>query len=177
MVAINLLPWREKARIYRAVTIRKMLVASVGFALLVVFMLHLAASRLETNKRNQLIQLESALARYPAMQDNIKHKKSMAAVQERETNDPRQQIARQLLMELGRQTGTSVCFSEIVRANQNITFSGYARTASDLTQFLKNWHAAYLFSEIKIEQLEYDSAFHSIRFRFQAKQENLLKDE
>ena len=64
-----------------------------------------------------------------------------------------QQMVQRLFIELARQQGPNVCFTEIKDEKNNIVFLGQAYSAADLTEFLRHWRVADLFSEIKIDQL------------------------
>lgn len=64
--------------------------------------------------------------------------------------------------------GYDLCFTEITRSQEETYFSGKAKNALVLTEFLQNWPAAAFFSEIFVEQLT--KTDQNMQFRLKAKE-------
>ena len=164
MVTINLLPWRDYTRIYSRAQFKKMLVIS----LIIVSML-LMSTKFFLAKQEQELQL-----RITQLQQEIK-KYTIQPIKKRAEPDAflnikSQRLVKNLLAELISTHKTQVRFASIERRNNSVSFSGKARSAADLTEFLSQWKAAGLFAQINIQSIE-QKENSWIDFSFQAIQD------
>lgn len=173
MVSINLLPWRAYARRYQQQVLRKLLLSVFLLTLLLIVCLHWI-----TAERTQALQLRVTTLEQ-ASQPLLLAQKQWKASSDSGNEAVMKALlnyryaTKKLFAELGRIKADTLCFTQIVRARGRISFAGQAHSAAELTAFLTGWRAAYLFSEIRVEQLEQQEN-HLIRFRFQAMENTLF---
>ena len=169
MVTINLLPWPEYIRVYQAARIKKLLLGAAVAAFSMVLCMHFYMSRQLHAKQNEIAKLEEEIDKFSNVEPFFSPKNAdLNAGKDRESREINHKKTQKLFTELGKMIIGKVCFTEIVREKNTIIFSGRAETAADFTLFLTHWKAASLFSEIKIEQLQYQPAHQQMHFRFQA---------
>lgn len=167
MVTINLFPWRTALHAMYARRFKKMILFVILLVLLISGLIHSWLNNEITYYQNKLAQLTQQIQ--TAKQRQMKTIK---------INDPiitllvkrlmkHRYMAQQVWRELVNSPTHSVCFTDISRQQESWSFSGNARSANDLLLFLKEWHAAYLFPEIKIEQI-IEKENQLIRFRYSA---------
>lgn len=162
MVMINLLPWRTLLHEYQVRQTKQILASAFGMTLALVVVLHLALSIAldKTNEQVQILRQEvRRLAQWQRLSSPGKSTKQVVY------ND--RQLAWRFLAALSQHQNDSVCFTEVSRLENKILLTGSARSAFELTDYLRHWHAAHLFSEIKIEQLEWQPN-NTFRFRLAA---------
>jgi Tfp pilus assembly protein PilN len=173
MVIINLLPWRKQRERYERESLRKSLWMSGLLSCVLVALLQWMAGRHLEGLRAHVRELEGGIQTFSTvqrfMQDNP-HDASPDSV--RKNMLAYQAATKGLFMELGKEYGNSVCFTDITREKNTITFVGNVSSAEDLTDFLKRWNVAQLFSEIKIGYLQQQEN-RPMRFSFQALEENV----
>lgn len=167
MVEINLLPWREYTRLYQAKQMKKILFLTLTLCVIPVTGMVLVLTWHEKQLHARITELKKETGRYavqkplPAKQDRLDEAKTSKKYLDR------QAATQKFFGELASISAANLCFTSVTRVMNKITFSGNARSAVDLTDFLTHWQAASFFSEIKIEQIEQQGhAF--MRFRFQA---------
>lgn len=170
MVMINLLPWREGARLYHNKVIKKMLLAAIFLALSMLSGVHWVLSCKEKQIDDHVMRLRSELKRY-----ELQKKAEVRPTFIKELRHV-QSLTNKVFLELGKVQSTGVCFTKISRLKNTIAFSGQASSAAELTDYLSNWNAAYLFSEIKIVQLEQQEN-QPIKFLFHAVNEGFVKED
>lgn len=158
MVEINLLPWRENKRRYQIHKIKIMLGLSVLFMALVLGSLHFFLS---VKERELTLHIN-------ALQGKIKHFERASLHKPVIHAATRSSFSlAQLLAELNRTKDHAVCLTHFLYTNKVATFMGKTRSAADLTEYLKQWPAAHLFSQINLNQFEQkETAF--MRFQFEA---------
>lgn len=169
MVEINLLPWRKHRRIYEDKIEKKVILLSIVITFLILSGAHFFVWGQVSDMQTHIEQLEEEAHKFSHeqkfMQDIDHHSipvdlvKNIFAYRSETKN---------LFTELGKAHEYSVCFNEIGREKNRITFSGNTRSASDLTEFLKNWSAGSLFTEIKIEHLQQRPGHGLMEFRLEA---------
>jgi len=165
MVEINLLPWRDYVLVYQRKQLKKILLTAVLSAVFLVAAMHLLCSRQLHGLQIRKTQLDQDLSQYAAQQQlraSMRLLHTEEAGQSRSRDDT---AAGKLFVELGKSRLSGVCFTEIVRDRNSILFAGQTRSAADLTDFLVNWNAAALFSELQIDQLQLQKS-HLMQFRF-----------
>lgn len=167
MVAFNLLPWREMRFVYQQKSRNTIFALSVVLALSMIVGLHcwftnemhlmhkhVLALREEvlrlTNKQQKQVKQSAAELLSPQLQQLVVNHRSALTV----------------LNELSRRLDASVCFTDMVREKEKVVFVGVAHSAAEFTEFLRYWRGAYLFSEIKIEQLQQSLTNSLMQFRF-----------
>lgn len=147
MVEINLLPWRDYTQAHQKKIMKKILLATLLVTLIFLVSLHQVLS-----------SRENALeARMHILQQQMQELQAQSIKQQQKTPQalPKRLFAiTPLLDELIKMNADDVCFTDIIHHNKNTTFIGKTQTAAALTDYLKKWRAAFLFSHVKINQLE-----------------------
>lgn len=176
MVEINLAPWREQKKRYEMNVLKIMLAVAFVVPALLSFMIYWQAAskvnalnRRVTEKQDEMLALAGAEQAYVAMK-----KRNEIVGQLSHTLFRYQLSTKSLFAELIKKPIKNLCFTEMSREKNIITFSGFARSAADLTDFLQQWDARDLFSEIKIENLHRVKSDPYMRFRFQVSEKNIL---
>ncbi|TAK76171.1 MAG: hypothetical protein EPO11_04605 [Gammaproteobacteria bacterium] len=155
MVTINLLPWRDHLRRYQEKSVKRIILIAISVSLSLLFAVHWTLKEMIHREQLKVLALQALQPSLPAEDSSGKFDRARFATQN-------------LFAELAKGYDDDVCFTGITREKNSITFSGSARTAAELTDFLKNWHATYLFAEIKIDQLQYQPDNGWVQFRFRA---------
>lgn len=167
MITINLVNWRDAIRIKQKRVLKNIIILALSFSLILSMVTHFIFARLvnhlsarvhelkyEVKRQNQLRRVSSG-GRYSPSQDEI-----------RKWYEYRE-ATKTLFSELRQNNAKNVAFTAINRNKNKIVFVGEANSAADLTEFLKAWPVAHLFSEIRIEELsQYNN--HLVKFRFSA---------
>lgn len=165
MVTINLLPWREKARLYQHKKNKKIVAGVLGAMLFGTVILHVLAARYVNFLQQQNAAIEQELEQVTHLAEE-----KMRGVQGENTQQHwlyYRDATRNLMRELGEKFATDVCFTEISRSKNRLFFSGHASSAANFTDFLAHWSAATLFSTIKIAYIK-QVENRSVTFSFQA---------
>jgi Tfp pilus assembly protein PilN len=166
VVDINLLPWRASLRLYQGRQIKRtflifVFVATTLFLGLRAFMLHK-----ERQVQVSITKWEAKLASYERRKARPSHTNTLSTSALLALRQ--HQVATQKLFAAMTQLkDTEMCFINMTRTNNKVSFSGYTRSTQGLTTLLTSWPAAPLFSEVKLEQLESQQQ-PFLRFRFQA---------
>lgn len=172
MVEINLLPWRQQARLYQRKMTKIFIFVSVVLPMLILTGIHFILAQWVVDAGFRVSHLAAEItAIKQAMlpqQDDLFTATIRKMFADRDTSV-------QLFTELDSVKMNEVCFTEITRKNQVVTFSGYARSINELTEFLKNWPIASLFSQIRLMDLHYQSGDRRTDFRFYG--EEMVKHE
>lgn len=163
---MNLLPWREREKIYQKKMVNKLFLSSVTATICCFVMLHWMLEKHHDRLMSQVQHVQHELNTY--LMHSSDDEKMTALSTRFESLIHHQKTMKNLLLALGESMNTPVCFTDIARYENRISFSGKARSLEDLTAYLLSWKAAYLFSEIKINQLKQDNQF--VQFRFQAEE-------
>jgi Tfp pilus assembly protein PilN len=176
MVTINLLPWREYERVYQLKEVKKCLAIVILLVMMVIILMHVIFSKREAEMRVSVAAKKEKLTHYYQSTDlnRVSHASS-ASVNSIMQLQNHHAFIRQLFVELGKSNVSEVCFTEIEHTNHSISFIGKARSATNLTEFLRHWTAASLFTEIRINTIEQQED-GLVRFGFQAVEKNNKKD-
>lgn len=155
MVEINLLPWRIYKQTYQNKIIKRMLLLTFFCSVLGLGIVHYLLSARETARMTRINMLQN--------------EQRLMLVQKLPAPPlltPQRELTT-LFNELSKMNANEVCFTRIMRNNNTTIFIGKAHSAADLTDYLKNWRAAILFSQIKIIRLEQKNPT-VMNFRFEA---------
>jgi hypothetical protein len=162
MVEINLLPWRDYTRDYENKVMKKTLLTTLLLTALILVGIH-----------HILSKREAALQAHLDMLQKQPQQLQWQSVKPVKTSRPLHELHPEITIlfeELKKMRANEVCFTDIIRNNNMTLFMGKAYSAADLTNYLKNWRAAYLFSQININQLEQKNGAIT-QFRFEAMKE------
>jgi len=152
MVQINLLPWRERAREIKKKNFFTTLAACIGFALFIIFLLHLYYQDIISfqDKRNSYLQ--SQIAQKQAEIDNLRKDRDQQAVIEAKLQDimalrEKSYRAVNLLNVLLRIVPESITLNKLVLDGNAVTLEGRAQTELAITAFLKSISDEPLFNQ------------------------------
>jgi hypothetical protein len=143
MVEINLLPWRNYLRSYQKKMIKKIMMITLIMALIGIAIFHQILS----------IQEKILEARIDDLQNKLADRNSLPKPEKVSLPKPPYELIL-LLRELKNMPHSSLCFTSITRHHNITAFKGKAHSIINFTDYLKNWTAAFLFSYIKIQQLD-----------------------
>lgn len=158
MVNVNLLPWRDYEFEYQKQSLYRISLLAIGFAAFIIFSIHTIISRQELAAQNRVALANQKLNDY--------HKKDQITVKPLLLTQNR--FSEKIFVESKQMNQAKVCFSEIEKTNKTYSFTGKAHSLIGLTEFLRQWDAAYLFSEIQIKVIEQQKN-GLVKFGFQAR--------
>lgn len=163
MVTINLLPWRDYARIYERKYLRKMILINLIILSVLFISARLFITNQEIDLQSRIMYLQKEIKKYdvPLIKKQVSFSPSIYI---------KPHTIKKLLAGLVSINGIQVCFANVERVGDKISFVGKAHSAADLTEFLSQWKAASLFSQIKIQSIEQQEN-DGIGFGFQAIQD------
>lgn len=162
MVGINLYPWREERARYEAKKIKQIWVGSVAVCSVMLIGIHVVLSLKLQPLVEQEGSLKESLQRY-----EIEQKQVDAVIMQ--APDSKDSIDLHALLNLTSQVGEhGICLNSIERSKASILFVGEAPSEMALTQFLKQWKTAELFSEIRIERFHRNEVYSPIQFELRA---------
>lgn len=170
MVSINLLPWREQKRIYQIKVMKKMLMFTVLMVLCIFSVTHFMLSQHENKVRDQIAVIAAKIKR-----NQLQQEKSIKQVQPTLNKMDQAALISKIFYEISNKQPEKVCFTNIERQNNIFSFTGKARSMTELTDFFRHWNAAYLFAEIKIKLIEKQEDGW-LRFGFQASENKEQKE-
>lgn len=158
MVNLNLFSWRNFLQIYQQRVVIKSLLTSILMTSLIIIFLHFFIIE-RVNKMNSHIQI---------LQEEINLKTSKLS--QPEEDEIKKMLAygiytQQFFTLLSIHT-PDFCFTEVVRNKNRMTFIGQARSSLQLSDFLRNFRAAHLFTEIKVDAI--DQIDNNVHFQFHA---------
>lgn len=153
MVNINLLPWREYEQEYQKWVLYKIFFLIVALIAIIIFSAHIIISQWEVAAKNRVALVNQKLNQFIAKPAQLSHPS----------------IRNKSLVENKRMSQDVVCFTGIERVDKTFSFTGEARSLTDLTEFFRQWHAAYFFAEIQIKLIEQQKN-GLVKFGFQAKE-------
>lgn len=159
MVAINLLPWRARERVYQLKLLKIISSIVFGIILCINVIFYLSTEYQIDHINEQVAALRQQIEMHSSKQPRIQHEYLHAQALDL--------IIKRLLVSLGHSFDQSVCFTSITRAHNRISFVGRTRSATDLTSFLHAWQAANLFSDMQLKRLARDRQ-PQLFFHFQA---------
>lgn len=168
MVTINFIPWRTLLYQYQKKSLHLLMACSGLCAFLAVLLAHIVVQ----NKQAQL-QFEVDKQEHILLVRQQKQKINSALNNAMPLNQLRSAIAQyrvdmlNFFERLGQLQDYQICFSEIFFKDNLVTLSGNVSTAAEFTEFVKQWQAVDLFTELYIENLQHDDA-QFMRFRMRA---------
>ncbi|HLB42827.1 MAG TPA: PilN domain-containing protein [Gammaproteobacteria bacterium] len=171
MVVINLLPWREYNRRYENKITNIILLASITLTILIVMVIHVYLSQELKKLENAVDALRQQIKKHHDLDRVVYQQKESALAFKKLTNHFENYYngTRNLFNELEQYYPQKLCFTEIHRHQNTVRFFGYVYSMTDLADFLMRWHAIYLFTEIKIEQIDRNKE-DRIQFYFKGKE-------
>ena len=168
MVSINLLPWRKYTYIYQQKIIKKTIIIFIILTIFILIAAHVLLLKQRRELEVDIHHLEYEKNRFVSLQTLVGMRTRALnpenAMKEKVSN---RSMAKQLLAALRKPYEGSVCFNDISRHKNVISFSGHAKSSTDLTDYLKSGSLASLFSEIKMVKLEWQGVHH-MTFLFEA---------
>lgn len=180
MVAINLLPWREYTKSYQLKQIKIIFLSAVVLTSMMIIAGLVVVLKWQDISNIRIAMLTKEFNHYQESRlTRTKVQGPALTVLASQSISQDFSIGR-LFTALGTKPHAEVCFTEIIRDNNTILFTGKTRSAADLTEYLRYWSAAYLFTEIRIKRLDQQQDGLT-RFSFQAQEyhlsKNFLRDE
>jgi Tfp pilus assembly protein PilN len=164
MVTINLLPWRDYQRAFEERRLQGILLLTLLLSLGGGWVWNSYVQRAQVATQRQIELLKQKLHEQVGPQ-RLQRALSASAMQWQQKGE----AAKKLFTWLNSQTLQPICFTEIRRDQNIITFLGRARAASDLTDFFNEWDAAGLFAEIKIDHIR-QQPNNILTFRFHGRE-------
>lgn len=153
MVVINLLPWREQERAYHKRRLLYCLVLVFGVSSLIVSIIYSDIERKKHFASQHIEKLKVQIAQW-AVKKTFVHLSTPLFSRDRAWHLVHYHAdGLRIFAELGAKPAQHVCWTMVKRKGNKVIFSGRTDSAFDLTELLKNWNAAYLFSQIKLENL------------------------
>lgn len=144
MVDINLLPWREKTARYQRKITQAILIMPALAALCLYLLIHHVFNNRIADLQISIVHLKQQIAEAELYARTLK------------TSDEKpiffDESAKRILLALS-QKPLDICFTDIKKLQNGVSFHGEAYPASAFAQFLLHEKMASLFSDIKIEQL------------------------
>lgn len=176
MVEINLLPWKDKRKQYQEKRIKQFIGGSMLVSLLLICFLHWVMTIQIKRLNDKKTTLEEAILPLADIKNKWEedNRKNELIFQWKQTLFQYQSITEKMMMELVRPPMKHLCFNRISREKSQMTFTGFAHSVADLTEFLSHWSGNNYFSEIKITKLHLQPAYHFISFRLEAQEKEIL---
>lgn len=159
MVSFNLYPaWRVAEQAYRNKIVKRVFSLAVILPLLLLLSLHFYLQQTQSQLSEQV---NSWMEREEADQ----------AVSSRSLPLGVNQLVllQKLLLALSQSPDGQVCLLAMHDTPEAISFSGTARTVTDLNNYLRKWQAATLFSHVEIKQIQ-EQSDGRVHFSFQGVQ-------
>lgn len=159
MIEINFLPWREKRDQYQKKKMRFLLFYSGVLSMLVWMSAHYFFAE-------KIAALTSGIAKLNRQMDSLSEKKITEPNQALIDKLISSQLeSEKLIAALANTENPAVCFTEISRDENRVSFIGNARSIVDLTEFIKHWRGAELFSHLRFLDFK-KQANQSMHFHF-----------
>lgn len=144
MVEFNLLSWRKLQQKYQITMLRYILLFSVLFPILLIFVAHVIFTTWEHSIKNRVIKIQQAKQTAHEEPSSAKTELSARILQF-------QRASVELLSIFGNGFGPVICLDEVNYNGQYMRFSGRARSATDLRTFFQEWRAATFFHKFKLK--------------------------
>ena|SRR3990167_2937243 len=154
MVNINLLPWRAQQKQYEARMLKNFLLCSCCVSLSLLLLSHLILGYQIDNARRDQAKIQQGLDSFGQVSSSEEGDKTALSTEDVNMMLIHEHMLKKLFMMLSTYPAESICFNNIRHHNHTITFTGYARSAILLTDFLKQWTVASLFSEIQMDHIK-----------------------
>ncbi|MBV9575788.1 MAG: hypothetical protein JO149_04115 [Gammaproteobacteria bacterium] len=163
-MVMNLLPWREREKTYQTKVIKQFFLLTGTTIFFFLWLMHWIIAKNHERLLNEVAQLQEELTYYsPSHPEKTAVMTTLSSALIHH-----QKVSKDFLLALGKKAANPICFTEISHHENHVTFIGKARSLMDLTDYLLNWQPAYLFSEIKIHQLQ--QAAEGVQFSFLAEE-------
>lgn len=172
MVEINLLPWRDARRRHQTKKIKVIFALSVMSSLCILVFFYSYLVKQTALVQAQVVKLKQQLAYDERQKIRRVNKTVVSVVDPAKVVLGRHVSTMQLLADMGGKQDVDICFTKMERISHHISFSGYARSMADVSDFLRHWKAGALFAEIKIEQLQQQQN-DLVLFRFHAQEKGM----
>lgn len=172
MVIFNLLPWREHEYQYHKRKWRLIFTLSLSATLFTLFIWYALLIKDVTALEHYVETLNVSLLTY---------KKN---IRENQSDDQQYKLLdhvrtyhaanSRLLKAMHQPLISGICFTEISRHQSTLTYKGHAASVALFTDFIKDWRASALFTEIKIDHLQQEG--DQIIFHFRAEEKEMFHD-
>jgi Tfp pilus assembly protein PilN len=161
MVSINLLPWREQRLQHRKKILKRIPVAAMLCAGVIIMISHLILSHYESvmhERINIISEKINGLRQVSAPQsDTVSHLQRSKNII----------LMGKLFSKFEKMNQPKSCFTEIEETDNAVSFTGKAKSVNDLTEFMLHWNAATLFNKIEMKLIEQEDNGY-VRFEFEA---------
>ena len=164
MVEINLLPWRQLQYDYQLKMLKIMIGSVVAIVLMIVGARYVFFAYQIDETTARVDTLQHQIEQLSKQKENKDQYTEADKIKTLQFNDA---TIKSLFVQLGLPYDHEVCFTSITRHKNKLSFVGRTRSPADLTNFLRAWQAANLFTDLQIERLERD-AKPNMFFHFQA---------
>ena len=156
MIEINLFPWREHKKSHEKKMVFCILTAVIALSISIVITIHAVLSQQLTLLHHQVNAIDQIVKinEYSVNRADNNKKNHLLATKMMSNLIARRTRMMDLLNDLSEQKSNHIYFTKIQRTQNNLVFSGRARSVADLTRFLLHWRAVRLFSEIKVNEIQ-----------------------
>lgn len=162
MVTFNLLPWRQHKMLQQMRRANSIMLILIILTVILLSISHLLLAHREKVLHLQVSRLKQKIEK-ASLLELMQKQTSVSQHQPTKKNLFEDAITRKLFLAVSRPASNNVCFTQMTKVKNGISFAGNARSIIDLTTYLRYWQAAYLFSEIRIEKI-YQDKNHLIKF-------------
>lgn len=174
MIQINLLPWREKARIKKRNEFGYIVLAFIGMTLLAVLFTHIHYAKQLSRQRYRNTFFQTEIAKENATLMSLNDQVSSGETSDKELhflmtmrNNSYQAVS--LLDELVRVIPEAVTFSQITRAGNDIMIAGKAASDYQITELMKNMSQSHIFNQPELVNIDSKSNKNDNLIAFQLK--------
>ncbi|MBA3662515.1 MAG: hypothetical protein H0W64_12355 [Gammaproteobacteria bacterium] len=150
MVEFNLLDWREAKYEFEQSEIKKIMLAFILLTLIIWLIAHLVLSLYLNHLNSKSLQYEAEREDNPGL---ITGERSFLTQLKLHQND-----IIDLFEILHHPHQDALCFTSMRREDNKIIFKGVAASLADLTHFLKTWVNLKHFSEVKLQQIQWQES-------------------
>ncbi len=150
MVTINLLPWRAQAQKQQRKVTQQVIAGMMCMTFLLLFCLHLL---LQARESHLIAHISALKQHHELISSSLPTEEDHATI----TLPPTNPFLAHLLAALSEREDTFFCLQEMHGDNKTLIFKGRARSMVDLTTVLTHSHAAALFADIHIEELQQEA--------------------
>ena len=163
MLNINLLPWREQKQLSEKRKVLQFGISAFCFSFILILSWYYFLKWKIFHLERKITELQIEQKEFAKTPTN----KPSEITNETNNAFLRYQHATKLFFsDLVKLPDNNICFTEIIRDKNRMIFTGNAYSTIALTTFLTQWKSAYLFSEIRIKQIQKDDVTGLVKFRF-----------
>lgn len=160
MVEINLLPWRMQKQHYEQTILLRYLLAGMAMALIMV-----TASHVWLAKKNeaQAMRVKAMRMRLPDEQTSVENGPDNKGPDYFSATDV-------LALFVAAASDQRVCYSQLIRDQDGITLTGYARSLLGVTHVLRSLSGAKVMSHLQLSEVKKSVDSDSLQFVLNARE-------